>query len=147
MTVCTRTLYVYLLIYMVVNLRALHIKTNLHVVLAYMSWISPNTKIIHSFEIKAHKNIGRNDFHFYITCHCQLEVPYIWWVFTPKEHVLYLDSKRFPRCAPGGISCRFVLMCRLVWLLENVCKCVMCVCGCMCQMGNTHRMRNLQIDV
>lgn len=49
---------------MVVNLRALHIKTNLQVILAYASWISPNTKIIYIFEIKVHKNIDGNDFHY-----------------------------------------------------------------------------------
>lgn len=73
--VCTCTLYVYLLIYMVVNLRALHIKTNLQVILAYASWISPNTKIIYIFEIKVHKNIDGNDFHYCIVCHGHLEFP------------------------------------------------------------------------
>jgi hypothetical protein len=32
-------------------------------------------------------------------------------------------------------------------LVTRKCKCVTYVCGCMCQMGNKHRMGNLQIDV
>lgn len=69
--VCACTLYVYLLIYMVVNLRALHVKTNLQVILAYASCISPNTKIIYIFEIKVQKNI---DGMISITASCVMDI-------------------------------------------------------------------------
>lgn len=67
----------------------------------------------------------------------------------PEEKIMLSIYKagNVKEMSQAGIFCRFVLMCSLVWLLENVCKCVMCVYDCMCPTGNKHRMGNLQIDV